>query len=356
MRKKRKVYSSNFKGRVALEALQERQTLSEIANKHSLHPNQISKWKQQVKDGIGEVFDNKRGRKSKEEEELINRLYQQIGQLQVELDWLKKKLPSSLNEKRMFIEKDHEHLSITRQCSLLGLNRSTYYYEAIGESEENLRLMRLIEEHHLKYPYYGSPRMSLLLSKLEGRPINDKRVARLMRLMRIRSVLPKPNLSKPAQGHQIYPYLLRNLSIEKSNQVWSTDITYIPMKRGFLYLCAVMDWYSRYVLSWELSNNMERWFCIEVLEKALERGNPEIFNTDQGSQFTSDDFTNVLKDRGIRISMDGKGRALDNIFTERLWWSVKYEDVYLKAYDNGADLWKGLDQYFQFYNQERPHQ
>jgi len=256
----------------------------------------------------------------------------------------------------MFIEKDHEHLSITRQCSLLGLNRSTYYYEAIGESEENLRLMRLIEEHHLKYPYYGSPRMSLLLSKLEGRPINDKRVARLMRLMRIRSVLPKPNLSKPAQGHQIYPYLLRNLSIEKSNQVWSTDITYIPMKRGFLYLCAVMDWYSRYVLSWELSNNMERWFCIEVLEKALERGNPEIFNTDQGSQFTSDDFTNVLKDRGIRISMDGKGRALDNIFTERLWWSVKYEDVYLKAYDNGADLWKGLDQYFQFYNQERPHQ
>lgn len=256
----------------------------------------------------------------------------------------------------MFIEKDHEQLSITRQCSLLGLNRSTYYYEAIGESEENLRLMRLIEEQHLKHPYYGSPRMSLLLSELEGNSINEKRVARLMRLMRIRSVLPKPNLSKPALGHQIYPYLLRGLSVERSNQVWSTDITYIPMKRGFLYLCAVIDWYSRYVLSWELSNNMERWFCIEVLEKALERGSPEIFNTDQGSQFTSDDFTNILKNKGIRISMDGKGRALDNVFAERLWWSVKYEDVYLKAYDNGADLWKGLERYFQFYNHERPHQ
>lgn len=216
--------------------------------------------------------------------------------------------------------------------------------------------MGIIETQHLNYPFYGSPRMTQLLRQLLGRPINEKRVARLMRLMRIRSVLPKPNLSKPNKAHQVYPYLLRGVRVERVNQVWATDITYIAMRRGFLYLCAVIDWYSRYVLSWELSNNMERWFCIEVVQRALQNGVPEIFNTDQGSQFTSDDFTKVLKDKGVRISMDGKGRALDNVFTERLWWSVKYEDVYLKAYEDGQALWTGLKDYFEFYNERRPHQ
>ncbi len=194
-----------------------------------------------------------------------------------------------------------------------------------------------------------------LLGELD-RPVNEKRVERLMRKMNIRSVLPKPNTSQPGEGHKIYPYLLRGLKILRPNQVWSTDITYIPMARGFLYLVAVMDWFSRFVLAWELSNNLERWFCMETLQKSFSWGQPEIFNSDQGVQFTSNDFTGILIDRGVRISMDGKGRAIDNVFIERLWWSVKYEEVYLKEYEDGIQAWQGLSDYFRFYNYERPHQ
>jgi putative transposase len=214
--------------------------------------------------------------------------------------------------------------------------------------------MRLIDEQYLRHPEFGYPRMTDWLLD-EGHQVNHKRVARLMRLMGLQAITPGPHTSKPTPGHKIYPYLLRNISIEQVGQVWSTDITYIPMQYGFMYLVAVIDWYSRYVLAWELSNTMESHFCITALQHALRMGNPTIFNTDQGSQFTSEAFTGVLLDKDIAISMDGRGRALDNVFIERLWWTVKYEEIYPKAYSDGHALHQGLSRYFDYYNKERKH-
>lgn len=245
-------------------------------------------------------------------------------------------------------------LSIARQCELLSVSRSSYYYEPKGESWDNLILMELMDRLHLLHPEWGRPQMTQNLRRL-GYGVNHKRIGRLMRLMNIRSVLPRPNTSKPNEAHEIYPYLLRGLQIEFPNQVWSVDITYIPMPRGFLYLVAILDWFSRYVLAWELSNTMETNFCISALENAFGYGHPEIFNSDQGAQFTSKNFTQVLKDRQIQISMDGRGRALDNVFVERLWWSVKYEHVYLHCHQNGKELFQGLYEYFDYYNNRRLH-
>ena len=253
------------------------------------------------------------------------------------------------------VEPDHAQLSVRRQCELLGLPRASYYYEPAGESEFNLRLMRLMDEQYLKTPFYGWPRMTAFLRR-QGYMVNHKRVQRLMQLMGIQAIYPKPRTSVADQGHRIYPYLLRNLAITHPNQVWSADITYVPMQHGFMYLVAIMDWFSRYVLSWELSNTLDGRFCLDALHQALQRGRPEIFNTDQGVQFTALAFTSCLEEAQIRISMDGRGRALDNIFTERLWRSVKYEDIYLKDYALVPDLYAGLDSYFRFYNDERPHQ
>ncbi len=255
---------------------------------------------------------------------------------------------------RMALIGQEDGLSIASQCSLLDVPRSSFYYEPKGESEENLRLMELIDRLHLEHPQWGRPSMTANLHRL-GHAVNHKRVGRLMRLMNIRSVLPKPNTSKPNEAHEIYPYLLKGLKIKAPNQVWSIDITYIPMPKGFLYLVAVIDWFSRFVLSWELSNTLGIRFCIAALEQAFTYGQPEIFNSDQGSQFTSKNFTCLLKDKKIRISMDGKVRALDNVFVERLWWSVKYENVYLHAYQNGKELFKGLNNYFDYYNNRRLH-
>ena len=220
------------------------------------------------------------------------------------------------------MERSHSDLSIRRQCELLGVNRSGLYYEPAGENEENLRLMRLLDEQYTRTPFYGSRKMTEWLVT-EGYPVNRKRVSRLMELLGIEAVYPKPKLSQPGEDHRIYPYLLREATVERVNQVWSTDITYIRMAQGFVYLVAVMDWFSRFVLSWALSVTMEVPFCIEALEKALGWGRPEIFNSDQGSQFTSEKFTVVLKGRDIAVSMDGRGRCLDNIFIERLWRSLK---------------------------------
>lgn len=242
-----------------------------------------------------------------------------------------------------------------RQCELLGLGRSSYYYEPAQESSENLHLMRLLDEQYTKTPYYGVLRMTAWL-KRQGYAVNCKRVRRLLRLMGLEAVYPKPNLSQPAVGHSIYPYLLRNLTIAGSNVVWSCDITYVRLRHGFLYLVAVIDWFSRYVMAWEVSNTLDAHFCLVALEQALRRGSPQIFNTDQGVQFTSQAFTERLLAEGIRISMDGRGRALDNIFVERLWRSVKYEEVYLKDYDSVPTAVAGLRQYFEFYNQHRLHQ
>lgn len=225
-----------------------------------------------------------------------------------------------------------------------------------GETKENLQWLRRLDQLYLAHPYYGSRRFAVVLSQEANQRLNRKRIQRLMHLMGIEALYPKPNLSRPAAGHEVYPYLLRGLTITRPNQVWSSDITYIPMRSGFLYLIAVMDWFSRFVLSWELSNTMEVDFCRSALETALGLGACEIFNSDQGSQFTSSQFLQPLKDRSIAISMDGRGRALDNVFIERLWRSVKYELIYPGDFASGAELWPALDRYFDHYNFRRPHQ
>lgn len=247
-------------------------------------------------------------------------------------------------------------LSIARQCELLALPRSTFYHVPAPVREEELELMKLIDRCHLEHPYYGSRRIRDWLED-EGHQVNRKRILRLMRTMGLAALYPKRNLSLANQAHKVYPYLLRGLTIERPNQVWATDITYIPMARGFVYLVAIMDWHSRRVLSWRVSNTLDTSFCIEALNEAIENhGAPEIFNTDQGSQFTSEEFTGVLKQHDIQISMDGKGRWVDNVFVERLWRSVKYEEVYLKAYETITDARDSLGQYFAFYNDKRRHQ
>ena len=248
-----------------------------------------------------------------------------------------------------------DQLPITRQCQLLKLNRSSFYYQRAPLSEADLAMMRRMDEMHLKRPFYGSRRLRDWLQD-EGHDVCRKKVQRLMQRMGIRTLYPKKRTSQPGKGHRIYPYLLRDLKVDHPNQVWATDITYIPMANGFVYLVAIVDWYSRKVLSWRLSNSMDTDFCIEALDEALAiYGRPEIFNTDQGSQFTSDAFTGVLKDADIKISMDGKGRWIDNVFVERLWRSVKYEEVYLKAYEPLAAARDGIGTYLQFYNSERRH-
>ena len=253
------------------------------------------------------------------------------------------------------IEPAHPDLSLRRQCKLLGLNRSSWYYQPASESAYNLQLMRLIDEQYLRTPFYGWPRMTASLRRA-GQAVNHKRVQRLMAKMGLQAIYPKPKTSTANKGHTIYPYLLRGLEIARPNQVWSADITYVPMRQGFLYLVAILDWFSRYVLTWQLSNTLDGYFCLDALQQALQKGRPEIFNTDQGAQFTADAFTTCLVSAEIQISMDGRGRALDNIFIERLWRSVKYEDIYLKDYAAVPELEAGLTDYFHFYNDERPHQ
>jgi putative transposase len=253
------------------------------------------------------------------------------------------------------LDPDHE-LPRTQQCKLLELSRSGSYWRPATEPAAGLKLMRLIDEIHLNRPCLGSRRIRDELEN-RGLVVNRKRIRRLMRILRISAVYPKPHLSQPGVGHKIYPYLLRDLDITRPNQVWAADITYIPLPKGFLYLVAVMDWYSRRVLSWRMSNTLDAGFCVEAVEEALAlHGPPEIFNTDQGSQFTSAEFTAVLLEDGVRISMDGKGRWVDNVFIERLWRSLKYEEVYLKAYENGEEAREGIGDWIRYYNMARRHQ
>jgi putative transposase len=262
----------------------------------------------------------------------------------------------SAPDRRAKLDRDHPQLSIRRQCAMLGLARSGVYRLPHRAKDDDLLLMRRIDELFTRWPFLGSRRMTAML-RADGIPINRKRVQRLMRRMGIAALGPKPRTSKPAPGHTIYPYLLRELTIERANQVWSADITYIPIGRGFLYLVAIMDWASRAVLAWRLSNTMDVSFCVSALEEALARfGRPEIFNTDQGSQFTSAAFTGVLASAGIRISMDGRGRWMDNVFIERLWRSLKHEDIYLKGYGDGLEAKAGIAEWIGFYNTGRPHQ
>lgn len=267
-----------------------------------------------------------------------------------------KKVRSVPREERLrWLEEDGSGPPLSVRCGLCGISRSGLYYEPCGENAENLYLMRLLDEQYTRTPFYGVLRMREFL-RTKGYEVNEKRVRRLLRIMGLQAIYPKPRMSQPGEGHEVYPYLLRGVPITGVNQVWSSDITYIRLRHGFVYLVAVLDWYSRYVLSWEVSVSMESAFCVSALEWALRSGTPMIFNTDQGAQFTSTAFTSRLKTSAIKISMDGRGRALDNVFVERLWRSVKYEDIYIKEYETVPDVISGLSRYFVFYNRERPHQ
>ena len=257
--------------------------------------------------------------------------------------------------RRAMIDRDHQQLSLVRQCILLDVSRASVYYRPVPTMAEDLELMALMDRQYLKTPFYGSRKMKAWLLQ-QGYLVSRKRVRRLMRLMGLEAIYRRPNTSKPAPGHRIFPYLLKGVEVNRVDQVWAADITYIPMAKGFLYLVAIMDWHSRHVLAWKLSNTMDTSFCVAALEEALGKGRPEIFNTDQGSQFTSEAFTQTLQEQRVQVSMDGKGRYLDNIFVERLWRSIKYEEVYLKAYQTVAEARTGINAYLEFYNRQRPHQ
>ena len=260
-----------------------------------------------------------------------------------------------VEERKQWINATDLKLSVEEKITLSSISKTAYYYKPVSETPENLLLMEQIDRLYTEHPYYGSRKMVFVLNSL-GWLINRKRVRRLMNLMGLEAIYPKPNLSKSSSKNKKYPYLLRGVKITVPNQVWSTDITYIPLRGGFLYLTAILDWYSRYVLAWRLSNTLDVGFCLEALDEALNQGKPVIFNTDQGAQFTSQEFTKVLEKQGIQISMDGRGRALDNVFVERLWRTIKYENVYIKKYENGVEAKKGLKEYLTFYNDKRIHQ
>ncbi|WP_426342443.1 IS3 family transposase [Pseudoduganella sp. S-14] len=356
------LYTAEFKAKVGLEAVRGVKTVTEIAQEYGVHPVLVGQWKKEILENAGALFDVKRGPKPVDESSPEDKLYSEIGKLKMQVDWLKKKLGGmSPAERARWIERDDE-MPLTMQCELASISRSSVYRRmeaAVREqslTEEDSQLRGLIDEEYTNRPFYGSRRMVVFLRR-RGYCVNRKRVQRLMREMGLAGMAPGPETSKPHPEHKVYPYLLRGVAVTRPNQVWSTDLTYIRLARGFAYLVAVIDWYSRKVLSWRISNSMDASFCVDCLEDALRHyGRPEVFNSDQGSQFTSTAFTGVLKREGVAISMDGRGRALDNIFVERLWRNVKYEDVYLKGYANMAELMVGLAQYFAFYNAERPHQ
>lgn len=265
-------------------------------------------------------------------------------------------MKTTRHERKELVDKAHKKLSINKQCNLLSIHRSGFYYEAKPLDAFNLELTKVIDKEYTLHPFRGVPSMTTYLREDLGYPINKKRIERLYKLMDIQAIIPGPHTSKGNREHKKYPYLLRNMKITHINQVWATDITYVPIKGGYMYLIAIIDLYSRFVLNWSLSNTMDAEWCAEILKDTIEQyGAPEIFNTDQGSQFTSEIFIDVLKDNQVQISMDGKGRATDNIFIERLWRTVKYDDIYLHAYENGFELYQGLNKFFKFYNEQRRH-
>ena len=354
-RRARRTHAPAFKAKVALAAIKGEKTLAELAQQYDVHPNQITAWKAQVMEGVAGLFGSggaghrgstgggcegiaRQDRRADAGGRFFGRCARQ----------------SRPAERKAMIDRNHD-LPLVRQAELLRLSRSTLYYEPRPVPAAELAIMRRIDELHLDYPFAGS-RMLRDLLRGEGIAIGRELVATMMRRMGIEALYRRPNTSKPADGHKIYPYLLRGLAVERPNQVWAMDITYIPMARGFVYLAAVVDWFSRRVLAWRLSITMEVEFCLEAVEEALARyGRPKIFNTDQGSQFTSAAFTGLLLENAIAISMDGRGSWRDNVFVERLWRSVKYEEVYLRAYDSVGEARASLGRYLHFYNRKRPH-
>ena len=349
---KRKKYTADERARIALEALSGCYTLNELTSKYGVHGTQINGWRKRLKSEIASIFQDRRGREKTDTQALIDELYKEIGRLKMELEWLKKNQSYSIKQKRQCIDLAHTGLSVSRQCELLELPRRSYYYHPNTSDEYNLFLMRQIDEEYTRHPFVGTCRMVAYLKSL-GLTVNRKRIQNLYRLTGIKAVYAKPKTSQPNTAHKIYPYLLRNTIITGPNHVWSTDLTYVRMCQRFMYLMAIIDWYTRFVLGWALSPTLEADFCVELLDKVISKNCCKIFNTDQGSQFTSSAFTSVLLKNNIRISMDGKGRALDNAFIERLWRSVKYECIYLNEFESVIELECALKSYFDYYNYQR---
>ncbi|MFS1984544.1 IS3 family transposase [Vibrio breoganii] len=355
MTRKRRNHSPEFKAKVALAAAKGDKTVAELAQKYNLHPNQISTWKKELLENAAMIFASE-SQLGKDNSEEVDKLHAKIGQLTMENGFFGESARSLDRAQRKSSLDKSTQLPIKRQCELLNIARSTAYYQPIGLSAEEIELRRMIDEIHLQYPFMGSRRVRTELAK-KGHKVNRKRIVRIMRDMGIGAIYPKPKTTLANKAHKVYPYLLRDIEVTYPNQAWAIDITYVPMAKGFLYLVAIIDWYSRKVLSWRLSNTMDTSFCIEALEEALKHyGPPDIFNSDQGSQFTSTEFTQKLIDHNVRISMDGKGRWIDNVFIERLWRSLKYEEVYLKAYTTPREAELEIGYYMVFYNEERNHQ
>ncbi|MEO8316136.1 MAG: IS3 family transposase [Pseudomonadota bacterium] len=354
MRKPRRNHSPAFKARVALEAIRGEKTMAEIAAHHEVHATQVTAWKTQALENLAGIFGGTAI--ADDGKEQIRELREKVGQLTMENKFFRRSAREIPRSERQAMMDRGSELPVKRQAQLLDLSRSSVYYVPRPLPERDLRLMRRLDELHLRWPFYGARKLTREL-QMDGHDVGRRHVTTLMRRMGMETIYRKPRTSIPARDAAIRPYLLSGLVIDRPNQVWVADLTYLPMAHGFQYLMAILDVYSRKVLSWRVSNTMTPDFCVEALQEALERhGRPEIFNTDQGSQFTSGDWIDTLTDAQVKISMDGKGRWIDNVFIERLWRSVKYENVYLHAYQNGADLRKGLRQYFEFYNTERVHQ
>ena len=354
---KRRQFTSQFKAKVAMEAMKGQRTIGELAGLYQVHPSRIAAWKKHLVEYSAMAFEESSVQGSdRSPPALMAQLYEQIGRLQVELSWLKKSLDWTPDQKRQAVDADHPRLSMRRQCERLGLSASSLYYHRVPVDPEDLIIMGLIDRQYLETPFYGVLRMTAWLRR-QGLTVGVKRVRRLMRQMGLEAIYPKPRTSMATAENRHFPYLLKGLTVDHPDHVWCIDITYVGLHTGWAYWVAIMDWFSRYVLSWELSNTLDTGFCLSALERAMHRRRrPEIFNSDQGGQFTSEAFVGALEQAQIKISMDGRGRAYDNIFIERLWRAVKYENLYPREYETMAEASMGLRNYFEFYNQERLHQ
>ncbi|WP_354141725.1 IS3 family transposase [Bradyrhizobium sp. LB11.1] len=354
-RRARRNHTAAFKAKVALAAVKGDRTLAQLAEQFDVHPNQITSWKAQLEGGAADVFGPGSGSRLVEPTIDVKSLHAKIGELTLENGFFRRSAhQGGIAERKAMIDRDHD-LPISKQAEALNISRGSVYYLPRPVSPKDLALMQRLDRLHLEFPFAGSRMLRGLLAA-EGCKIGRRHVKTLMRRMGIEALYRRPRTTKPEPGHKIYPYLLRGMEITRPNQVWAMDITYIPMARGFVYLAVVLDWATRRVLSWRLSITMEAAFCVATLEDAMARhGKPEIFNTDQGSQFTGAAFTGVLAGNGIAISMDGRGAWRDNVFVERLWRSVKYEEVYLRAYDSVSEARTSIGRYLDFYNCRRPH-
>jgi len=353
-----KHHSAQFKAQVVRAALREEKTLAQLASEYEVHPTQISTWKTTALQELPQVFE-RRDRTADHlaaYEQQVEELYAEIGRLTTQVAWLKKNLDSCSRAERLaMVERVDPEVPLTVQSALLGVSRSSLYYQPVPVSPEEVALKHRIDEIYTTYPFYGSRRVTATLCR-EGQDVNRKAVQRHRREMGIAGIAPGPYTSRPHPTHPTYPYLLRHTTAAHPNHVWGIDLTYVRLQAGWLYLVAVLDWYTRYVVAWALDQTLELGFVLEAVDRALEVGCPTIWNSDQGSHFTNPQYLDRLDERGIQISMDGKGRALDNIFTERLWRTVKYEEVYLRSYGTPREARQSLTRYFAFYNHERPHQ